>query len=471
MKDYDLAIVGGGPGGYVAAIRAAQAGASVCLVERERVGGTCLNHGCIPTKALYATSVLLQRFKDVETHGIATGTVSFDFTRAMARKDGIVEKLVGGIEQLLKGNGVDLFRGTAALAGAGRIRLTFAGGVGYLQARHIILATGAEPAVPQVLAVDGKNILTSREILAMKERPASLVVVGGGYIGCELAGIMATFGVKVTVVEQLPGILARSDRQVVREVEKGLQGLGVEVLTGTVVEGMETTPTGVVLHLGGGRTLTAEKVLVAVGRVPNTAGLGLDTVGVAMERGAIVVDAGMRTNVPGIFAIGDVTNIIQLAHVASYQAGIAVANALGGSATADYRVVPSCIFTSPEVSQVGLTEEECKEQGLAVEIGRFAYQASSKALCEGEPRGSIKLIAARDDDRIVGATIVGAEASALIAEVAAAMVAGLSAARLGAVIHAHPSLPELVMEAAEDVHGRAVHKVGRRKPRATEASG
>lgn len=464
MKDYDIAIIGGGPGGYVAAIRAAQAGASVCLVERERVGGTCLNHGCIPTKALYATSVLMQKIKDADAHGIAIGPVNLDFARAMSRKDGIVEKLVGGIEQLLKGNGVDLFRGSASLAGAGRIRLVFAGGVGYLQARHIILATGAGPVAPPVLAVDGKNILTSREILAMKERPESLAVVGGGYIGCELAGILATFGVKVTVIEQLPGILGRSDRQIVREVEKGLQGLGVDILTGTAVEGLETTAAGVALRLSGGRTLTAAKVLVAVGRAPNTNGLGLETVGVALERGAVAVDSGMRTNVPGIFAIGDVTNIIQLAHVASYQAGVAVTNALGGNADADYRVVPSCIFTSPEVSQVGLTEEECKELGVAVEVGRFAYQASSKALCEGEPRGSIKLIAARDDDRILGAAIVGAEASALVAEVAAAMTAGLTAARLGAVIHAHPSLPELIMEAAEDVHGRAVHKVGRRKP-------
>ncbi|HAD04368.1 MAG: dihydrolipoyl dehydrogenase [Desulfuromonadales bacterium GWD2_61_12] len=464
MKAYDIAVIGGGPGGYVAAIRAAQAGATVCLVEQERVGGTCLNHGCIPTKALYATSVLLQRFKAAEDHGVTSGAIHFDFARAMARKDGVVEKLVGGIEQLLKGNGVDLFHGTATLVEAGRIRLAFSSGVGYLQAHNIILATGALPVAPPVLAVDGKNILTSREILAMKERPASLAVVGGGYIGCELAGILATFGVKVTVIEQLPGILGRSDRQLVREVEKGLQGLGVEILTGTAVEGVTTTATGLDLRLSGGRRSAAAKVLVAVGRAPNTAGLGLDAVGVARERGAIVVDAGMRTNVPGIFAIGDVTNIIQLAHVASYQAGVAVTNALGGKAAADYRVVPSCIFTSPEVSQIGLTEEECKERGLAVEVGRFAYQASSKALCEGEPRGSIKLIAARDDDRIVGATIVGAEASALIAEVAAAMTAGLTAQRLGAIIHAHPSLPELVMEAAEDVHGRAVHKVGRRKP-------
>lgn len=463
MKAYDIAIIGGGPGGYVAAIRAAQAGASVCMVEQERVGGTCLNHGCIPTKALYATSVLLQKLKDAEAHGVKTGAIEFDFSRAMVRKEGIVEKLVGGIEQLLKGNGVEIFHGTAALAGDGRIRLAFAGGVGYLRARNIILATGAVPVVPRALAVDGKNILTSREILAMKEPPASLVVVGGGYIGCELAGIMATFGVKVSVVEQLPGILGRSDRQVVREVEKGLQGLGVEVLTGTSVEGLETTAAGVNVTLSGGRTLSTSKVLVAIGRTPNIAGIGLEEAGVALERGAVAVDAGMRTNIPGIFAIGDVTNIIQLAHVASYQAGIAVTNALGGSATADYRVVPSCIFTSPEVSQVGLTEEECKEQGLAVEVGRFAYQASSKALCEGEPRGSIKLIAARDDDRVLGAAIVGAEASALIAEVAAAMTAGLTAAQLGAIIHAHPSLPELIMEAAEDVHGLAVHKVGRRR--------
>lgn len=463
MKVYDVAIIGAGPGGYVAAIRAAQAGASVCLLEQERVGGTCLNHGCIPTKALYATARHLRSLSRVAEHGIDCDGVRFDFGRAMARKDEVVAKLVGGVEQLLKGNGVELFQGRATIVEPGRIRLAFAGGVGHLQARKIIVATGARAAVPKVLQSDGKNLLTSREILAMKELPASVAVVGGGYIGCELAGILATFGCRVTIVEQLPTLLARTDRQAVREVEKGFRDLAVTVRTGTAIEASETTGDGVVLRLAGGESLAVEAVLVAAGRVPNSGGLGLEDLGMRVEQGAIVVDAGMRTSQPDIFAIGDVTGGIQLAHVASYQARLAVANALGGDLQADYRVVPSCIFTLPEIAQVGLTEEECKAQGLAVDVGRFAYQASSKALCDGETQGSIKLIAAREDKRLLGAAIVGAEASSLIAEVATAMTTGMTAAGLAGIIHAHPTLPELIMEAAEDVDGHAVHKVGRRR--------
>jgi dihydrolipoamide dehydrogenase len=463
MKAYDLAIIGAGPGGYVAAIRAAQAGASVCLIEQERVGGTCLNHGCIPTKALYASARLLRQLRGAAEHGIATGGVSFDLAQAMLRKAAVVEKLVGGVEQLLKGNGVDLIRGRATLAAPGQVRVAIPAGVGQLRARKIILATGARAAVPTLLPVDGKNILTSREILAMKELPSSLAVVGGGYIGCELAGIFATFGSRVTIVEQLPQLLGRSDRQVVREVEKNFKAAGVEVRTGIGITAAEIVPGGVVLRIADGTRLTVEKVLVAAGRLPNSEDLGLETAGVQVNRGAVAVDTAMRTSVADIYAIGDLTGIIQLAHVASYQAEIAVNNALGGDARADYRVVPSAIFTVPEIGQVGLTEEECKAQGLAIEIGRFAYQASSKALCDGEPQGSIKLLAARDDDRILGAAVAGAEGATLIAEVAAAMAAGMTAKALGAVIHAHPTLPELVKEAAEDVHGAAVHKVGRKR--------
>lgn len=464
MKVYDIAVIGGGPGGYVAAIRAAQAGASVCLVEQERIGGTCLNHGCIPTKALYATARLLHGVRRAGSHGIETGPVRFDFARAMARKSAVVEQLVGGVGQLLKGNGVDVYSGRAVLEGAGSIRWAFPGGNGRLQARKIILASGARAAAPPILQPDQKIILTSREILDMKELPASVAVIGGGYIGCELAGILATFGSRVTLVEQMPTLLARTDRQVVREVEKGLRELGVAVHVGTSVEAVTIEAEGARLQLSGvPESLAVERVLVAVGRVPNSAGLGLETAGVKLERGAVVVDNGLHTSHPDIFAIGDVTGGIQLAHVASYQAEIAVVNALGGDRTVDYRVVPSCIFTLPEVGQVGLSEEECKAQGLAVEVGRFAYQASSKALCDGEPQGLVKIVAAHDDGRILGGVVVGAEASALIAEVATAMACGQSAAQLGAVIHAHPTLPELIKEAAEDADGRAVHKIGRRR--------
>jgi len=462
MKEFDIAIIGGGPGGYVAAIRAAQAGACVCLVERDRVGGTCLNRGCIPTKALYSTAHLLYAVRSAAAHGIEVGEPRFDFGVAAARKDDVVAKLVGGVEQLLKGNGVEVFRGEASLEGPGRIRIRRPELTGHIRAKNIILATGSLPVCPQSLPVDGKNVLTSNEILAIKELPASLLVIGGGYIGCEFASIFAAFGCRVSVVEQLPQLLARSDRQAVREVEKALKEQGVAIHTDTSVESLTVDGDGVTARLSGGKGVQAEKVLVAIGRRPNSEGFGFAENGIRLEKGAVVVDAGMRTSAENVYAIGDVTGGIQLAHVASYQAEIAVANALGGNEQADYRVVPATIFTLPEIGEVGLTEAACKEKGLAISVGRFAYQASSKALCAGETHGSVKIVADAKDGRILGASIVGAEASTLVAEVAAAMQQKITAAQLGRLIHAHPTLPEMIKEAAEDTMGAAVHKVGRR---------
>ena len=463
MTEFDIAVIGGGPGGYVAAIRAAQQGACVCLVERAEVGGTCLNRGCIPTKALYSTALMLQRLRQADAHGIELSQMRFDYSRAAARKDAVVGKLVGGVEQLLKGNGVEIFRGEASLEGPGKIRIRRREVTGRIRAKNIILATGSLVARPKALAIDGKNVLTSNEILAIKDLPKSLLIIGGGYIGCEFASIFAALGSQVTVVEQLPALLARSDRQAVREVEKSYREQGVKVFTGTSVEGLEVGEGEVAVSMSGHDTVRVEKVLVAVGRAPNSTGYGFEEIGIEMDKGAVRVDERMRTSVEGVYAIGDLTNIIQLAHVASYQGEIAVANALGGDARADYRVVPSAIFTLPEIGQVGLNEEDCKEQGLAVNIGRFSYQASSKAMCDGETRGLVKILAGKEDNQILGATIVGEEASALIAEITVAMQRKMTAADLAAVIHAHPTLPEMVRESAEDAEGRAVHKIGRKR--------
>jgi len=463
MTEFDIAIIGGGPGGYAAAIRAAQKGACVCLVEADKVGGTCLNRGCIPTKALYSTAHLLGRIRGASKHGIDVGEVSFDFGKAAARKDEVVDKLVGGVEQLLKSNGVEIFRGKASLEGPGRVRISRRDVVGHIRARKIILASGSVPARPKALPVDGKNILTSDEILAIKGLPESLLIIGGGYIGCEFASIFSAFGTEVTVVEQLPRLLERSDRQSVREVEKAFKERGVAVHVDTAVKSLTAGEGGVTAELSSGETVKAAKALVAVGRVANIEGLGLEEAGVELKDGAVLVDEGMRTSAEGIYAIGDVAGGIQLAHVASYEADIAVRNALGKEARADYRVVPSTIFTLPEIGQVGLTEEQCQEKEIPVEVGRFSYQASSKALCDGETRGSVKIVAGKKDGKLLGATIVGEEASTLVAEVAAAMQRDMTAAELGAVIHSHPTLPEMVKEAAEDTEGLAVHKAGRRR--------
>lgn len=462
QTEYDIVVIGGGPGGYVAAIRAAQQGATVCLIESDRVGGTCLNRGCIPTKALYSTAQLYHRMQKAAEHGISIGSMTIDYSQAVERKDSIVEQLVGGVAQLLKNSGVDVFTGTASLASAGRVRFQNQSVVGHVLGKAIILATGSVPVRPTALFPSRKNILTSTEILAIKDFPENLLVIGGGYIGCEFASIFATLGCKVTIVEQLPQILAASDKQIVREVEKSFKDQGVTLHTGVAVDKLEPTEQGVIATFAGSQE-QFDKVLVAIGRRPNSDGLNLTEVGVMTEQGAIQVDDRMRTSVPNVYAIGDVTGGIQLAHVASYQAGIAVANALGGDDSADYRVVPSAIFTYPEVAQVGLNEAECKEQGIPVDIGRFAYLASGKAMCEGETRGSVKVVAEKDGGRILGAAIAGEGASAMIAEIAVAIAQEMSASQLASVIHAHPTLPEIVFEAVEDVEGLAVHKVGRRR--------
>jgi dihydrolipoamide dehydrogenase len=462
MKEFDIAVIGGGPGGYVAAIRAAQKGACVCLVEGDKVGGTCLNRGCIPTKALFSTANLLRKIRQAEKHGIRTGKLEFDFAKADARKNEVVGKLVGGVEQLLKGNGVEIFRGHGSLEGPGKVRIRRQEVTGHIRAKNIILATGSLAATPKAIPIVGNNVLTSNEILAIKELPESLLIIGGGYIGCEFAGILSTFGTRVTIIEQLPEILARSDRQAVREVEKSFKEQGIEIRTDTSVESIEVGNGLVSVRISGGDTIQVEKVLVAVGRVPNSENMGLEEAGIKMERGAVVVDDRMRTSVDGVYAIGDLTNIIQLAHVAFYQAEIAVANALGEDARADYRVVPSTIFTLPEIGQVGLTEADCKEKGLEFEVGRFSYQASSKALCDGEPQGVVKIVAEKGGGNILGASLVGEEASTLLAEVAAAMQSRMTAGELGRLIHSHPTLPEMIKEAAEDTEGLAIHKMGRR---------
>ncbi len=462
QTEYDIAVIGGGPGGYVAALRASQQGATVCLIESDRVGGTCLNRGCIPTKALYSTAQLYHRVQKAAEHGITTGDVNLDYSQAVDRKDNIVEQLVGGIAQLLKSAGVDVFSGTASLESASRIRFQNKSIIGRIQARTIIIATGSLPVRPDALFPPGENILTSTEILAIKDFPATLLVIGGGYIGCEFASIFATLGCKVTIVEQLPQLLTTSDRQIVREVEKSFKDQGVTVHVGVAVDSLEPTSTGVSASFAG-KQEQFEKVLVAIGRKPNSSGLNLEEVGVVTEKGAIQVDAQMRTSIPNVFAIGDVTGGIQLAHVASYQAGIAVTNALGGNKSSNYRVVPSAIFTYPEVAQVGLNEAECKDQGIAIEIGRFAYLASGKAMCEGETRGSVKIVAEKGGGKILGAAIAGEGASSLIAEIAVAMAQEMTASQLGSVIHAHPTLPEIVFEAVEDVEGLAVHKAGRKR--------
>mgnify|MGYP000032403112 CR=1 FL=1 len=458
MTEFDLAVIGGGPGGYTAAIRGVQQGAKVCLIEADRLGGTCLHRGCIPTKAWHSTARLLRQLDHAASHGITIGERSFDFATAVRRKDTVVAQLYGGLRQLMKSYNVELFRGRAAIEQSGRIVIRRPGLTGRLQARNIVLATGARPMRPAGWPIDGKNILTSDEILGIQGLPRDLLVIGGGYIGCELAAIFAAFGSQVTLVEQQSALLGNSDREAVALLMGSMQSQGVTIHTGTAIDKLAVDDNTVVARLAGQGSIEVDKALVATGRVPNSADLGLEELGVQLDHGAVVVDEGMRTSAERVFAIGDVTGGIQLAHVAAYQAGVAVANALGGDEEVDYRIVPSTVFTLPELGQVGLTEEACRSRKVELNIGRFSYRASGKALADGHPEGFVKLLADAADGRLLGAAIVGEQASNLVAEVALAMGHGLSAADLGHLIHAHPTLSEMVREAAEDVIGVAPHR-------------
>ncbi|OAT79968.1 dihydrolipoyl dehydrogenase [Desulfotomaculum copahuensis] len=456
---YKVIFIGGGPGGYVGAIRAAQLGASVALVEKDEVGGTCLNRGCIPTKALAAGAEALHTVRRAGEFGISTGEISVDFGRLMERKQQVVSRLVQGVQFLLKKNKVELIQGAGRLTAPGHVRVTAAdGAVSELEAENIVLATGTEPALISALGYDGEKVITSNEALNLTAVPRRLLIIGGGVIGCEFACIFNALGAQVTVVEMMPSILPMVDREAARQMQGLLKRQGITVKTKVKIEAVRKTEQEVTAVLEGGLEIAADLILISIGRVMNTAGLGLAVAGVAAgPRGEVPVDGRMQTNVPGIYAVGDITGRIQLAHVASAQALAAVDNIMGRPREMDYRVVPSCIFTHPEVASVGLSTQEAEAQGLAVKAGKFPLLASGKAQAMGETEGFVKVLADAGSDRVLGVHIIGAHATDLIAEAAVAIQLNATVEQLAQTIHAHPTLAEAVMEAAEAVHGMSIH--------------
>jgi dihydrolipoamide dehydrogenase len=463
MKEFDVVIIGGGPGGYVAAIRGAQLGAKVAVVEKDSVGGTCLNRGCIPTKALYYSAKTLKAVRHASEFGVSVKDVAFDLSRAVERKEGIVKKLVNGVEQLLKGNGVELVRGTAFVESAGKVSVKTTEGAEELGGKSIIVATGSEPAMIPAFNIDGQNVLTSTEALNLTEVPESMLIIGGGVMGCEFATLFSAFGCNVTIVELLPVILSTEDKQVARVVQKGFTASGVNILTDVMVESVEPGEGRVKTTLKDGREFITEKVLVTIGRSFNSTGLGLEGLGVETDKGRVVVNDTLETNVKGVYAIGDVTGKMLLAHIASVHGIVAVTNAIGKPAVMDYSAVPAGIFTDPEIASVGLREKEAVEKGIEVNVGRFPYAASGKALGMGETDGFCQIVADKGTDEVLGCTIVGAHATDLLGEVTLAVKSGAKTKEITGTIHAHPTLPEIVMEAAEDVHGLSVHKMGRKR--------
>ncbi len=456
----EIAVLGAGPGGYGAALKAAQLGARVTLIEDHEVGGTCLNWGCIPTKTLIASADLLARTRELEAFGLDLhGSIMPNMARIVERKDRVVSTQVKGIRALLKSSGVMLRAGRGVLTSPRDISVTAGDGTSFsVSADKVIIATGSRPARVASFPFDGRNIISSTEALSLGEIPKSLLIIGAGVIGCEFACIFRQLGSEVTLVEMADRAVAAEDAEISALLARELKKKKIVLLTGAGVDRVDVREEGVHAVLTDGRTLAAEKVLVSVGREFNSDNIGAEVVGLARgPRGEIVVDAKMETNVPGVYAVGDVTGGILLAHVATRQGLVAAKNCMGAGLAMDYRVVPAAIFTSPEIASVGLRQHQAEAAGTKIRVGRFQFRGLGKAHAIGEIAGFIKIIAEEQSDRILGAHIMGPHASDLIHEVAVAMQNGLTARDIAQTIHAHPTLAEGLLEAAEDVHGEALH--------------
>ncbi len=461
MSTYDVGIIGGGPGGYVAAIKAAQLGGNVCLIEKGEWGGTCLNRGCIPTKTLFAVANLATQIQEASAFGVqVNGEATIDYTQVLNHKTSVVQKLEGGIAQLLKANKVNVLKGTAELTNRNTIVVNKSDGTTErLHAKNIIIATGSEPAEPPVFEIDENQVLTTTGILNLTELPESLLIVGGGISGCEFASIFNAFGCRVTILELLPTILATEDTQVIRHIQLFMKRKGITIHTGAKLSKVKKSDEHVTAVLESGEEFTAQKMLVSIGRRYNTDGIGLEKVGVRTDSGKIIVDAQMRTNVRSIYSVGDVASRYLLAHVASAEGKVAAENCLGDSVEMDYQVIPWCVFTLPEIGHAGMTEAAAKAEGYEVKTGRFPYAANGKALGLRETDGFVKIVSDTDNGDILGVHIVGAHASTLIHEAAVAVRLGATARDIAHTIHAHPTLSEMLMESAEAVDGKAIHSL------------
>ncbi|MGD0307675.1 MAG: dihydrolipoyl dehydrogenase [Acidobacteriota bacterium] len=459
---YDVAVIGSGPGGYVAAIKASQLGLKVALIEKySKFGGTCLHWGCIPTKSMLYSADLYEKALKGREFGILCRDVKLDFRLVQARKDKIVKKLAMGTAFLMKKNRIATYLGKGTIAGPGTVQVE-GETPAEIKAKNIVIATGSEATLLPGLELDGHAIMTNKEILELESIPSSLLVVGAGAVGIEFASLFARFGSNVTVIEMLPRILPLEDEDISAELHKLLGKRRIKLLTGTRLEGITITGGHVVATIsaanGETQTVTAEKALIAVGRKPVTEGIGLEKLGVATVRGSIPVDGHMETNVPGVFAIGDVTPTQQLAHLASHE-GMLVMRHLAGEETIplDYDQVPNCTFCYPEVASVGLTEQDARNRGHEVVTSRFPFAAIGKASILGESDGFVKIVCDKKYNQILGVHMIGPHVTELIAEGTAAIGLEASAEDLSHIIHAHPTVSEAIMEAAEAIYGAAIH--------------
>ena len=461
--EFDLVVIGAGPGGYTAAIKAAQLGMKTAIVEKgKNLGGTCLNVGCIPSKALLSSSELFHEAQQgFKSHGIKAEGVTMDVAAMMKRKDGVVRKMARGIDYLMNKNGIEHVSGSGRIVNAGEVEVTGGEAARTLKTKRILIATGSSVSGLPFLEFDGETVLSSDHAIALGQAPESMIVIGGGAIGLELGSVWARLGTKVTVVEFLTRIAAIFDEDITQALQKLLQKQGLKFHLGTGVESAEKTKTGIKLTAAKGDKsleLEAEKVLVAVGRKPNTDGLGATEAGVELdERGRIRTDAEWQTNVQGIYAIGDVIAGPMLAHKAEQEAVAAVERMAGKAGRVNYDTIPWVIYTAPEVAAVGLTEAEAKEKGHEVSVGAFPFQANGRAVAGAHADGLAKVIADKATDRVLGAQILSANASELIAEAVLLMEFDGSAEDLARTIHAHPTMSEGLREAAHMAMGEPLH--------------
>ncbi len=458
-SEYDVTVVGAGPGGYVAAIRAAQLGLKTAIVEREELGGVCLNWGCIPSKALIKNAEILSLFHRGDEFGFYFDNLRVDYAKAVDRSRGVVDRNIKGVAYLLRKNKVEHIKGDARLRDRNTLEVAPDGRV--IKTKNVILATGARPRSIPPLPVDGELVMTSRHALELKNLPSSVAIVGAGATGMEFAYVYNAYGVKVTVVELLPRIVPNEDEEISEQLERALSSEGITFMTGSSVTGMKPMDGGCKLTVEsskGAEEVECERVLVAVGVQANTEDLGLEGEGIATEKGFIQIDGSMSTNVPGVYAIGDVTGKLLLAHVASAQ-GVMAVETIAGQAPQplDYVAMPRATYCLPQVASFGLTEQQARDMGYKVKIGRFPFQASGKAIAIAETAGLVKLVVDETYGEILGAHLIGPEVTELLAELTITKLLEGTTLELGWMVHSHPTLSEVVKEAALAADGRAIH--------------
>ncbi len=460
MADYDVVVIGAGPGGYVAAIRAAQLGMSTAVIEDDNLGGVCLNWGCIPSKSLLRNAEVLELVKNADEYGISVGEVSYDYGKAIERSRQVVRRLTGGVGSLLRKNGVEHISGYGTLRSANSIAID--GAERAISAENIIIATGARARQIPGIPVDGETVLTSREAIVLPEVPRRAVIVGGGAIGVEFADIYHSYGAEVMIIEMLPRLVPLEDEEISQSLERVFRRRGIQYKTGAMVGGVAVTDgvaTVTVTDADGAESaIECDKVLVAIGVQGNSDGIGLEDAGVSTERGFIPVDDEMRTNVQGIYAIGDVTGKLPLAHVASAQ-GVTAAEAIAGMnpMPLDYTLMPRATYCRPQIASFGLTEQQAADAGYSYKVGRFPMAASGKALAMGEANGMVKLVVDTEVGELLGAHMIGPEATELLGEVGLSRLLEGTTTELGWLVHPHPTISETIKEAALAVEGEAIH--------------